>query len=147
MSAPAAGLSPTPIVPVDPHLAGLDAPVRRLFERVAGALGGATPELPAIADAMVSLAGDHDYLVHHLARLGDASGSVCIHRPPRGPRLMLVHRPEGAMGAIHDHGCWVALAPVTGIETHRRFRRLADGPTIGRLELVTDETVGPGRAV
>jgi hypothetical protein len=147
MTVQAVGLTPVPIVPVDPRLDGLDAPVRRLFERVAGALRGTTPELTVIAGAMIDLAGDHDYLAHHLARMGDMSGSVGIHRPARGPRLMLVHRPEGAMGAVHDHGCWVALAPVTGIETHRRFRRLVDGRALERLELVTDEAVGPGRAV
>ena len=79
MTVPTAGLTPTPVVPIDPRLDGLDAPVRRLFERVAAALRGSTPELPAIAGAMVDLAADHDYLVHHVARLGDTSGSVGIH--------------------------------------------------------------------
>jgi hypothetical protein len=36
------------------------------------------------------------------------------------------------MSPVHDHGVWVALAPVVGIETHRRFR-----PMPGAREHVT----------
>ena len=48
------------------------------------------------------------------------------------------------MGAIHDHGCWVALAPITGIETHRHFRVRLDAQQVARLELAT-EAGGRGR--
>jgi hypothetical protein len=51
------------------------------------------------------------------------------------------------MGAAHDHGCWVGLAPVTGIETHRRFRRIASTQELARLELVSDQALGPGEVV
>jgi len=60
---------------------------------------------------------------------------------------MLVHRDTGQMGAIHDHGCWVGLATVTGIETHRHFRTHATGAHLARLELVSDRSVGAGDAV
>ena len=56
---------------------------------------------------------------------------------------MLVHRGDGQMSAIHDHGCWVALAPVTGVETHRHFRTHVSGPEMARLELAT-ELARPG---
>jgi predicted metal-dependent enzyme (double-stranded beta helix superfamily) len=52
-----------------------------------------------------------------------------IHAPARGPRLSIVHRPEGQMGAIHDHGTWVAISPIVGLETHRRYRIRDDGAT------------------
>ncbi len=51
------------------------------------------------------------------------------------------------MGAIHDHGCWVGLAPITGIETHRRFRVAAGRDELARLELAADQVLGPGEAV
>lgn len=51
------------------------------------------------------------------------------------------------MGAIHDHGCWVAIASITGIETHRHFRAGASGSELARLELITEREVGPGEAV
>lgn len=138
---------PAPAVPVDRHLAGLDRPVQALFERVAAAVEGGTPDLSAIAAAMVELAGDHDYLVPRVRALGDRTGAVGLHVPARGPRLSLVHRGEGQMGAAHDHGCWVAIASITGIETHRHFRATASAGELARLELITERGVAPGEAV
>jgi predicted metal-dependent enzyme (double-stranded beta helix superfamily) len=99
----------------------LDAPVRALVERVAAADGPA-PDLEAIGAALVELARDIDYLGPWVARLGGRSGALPIHDPDTGPRLTLVHRTEGQMSAVHDHGVWVAIAPITGLETHRRWR-------------------------
>jgi len=48
-----------------------------------------------------------------------------------------VHRLEGQMSAIHDHGTWVAVSPVTGIETHRRYRRGATDDAVPALSDVT----------
>ena len=109
-------------------LAGLDEPVRRLFERIAAPAAAATVDLPSIGTALVELAADVDYLGRWVERLGDTSGALPIHAPPRGPRLMIVHRREGEMGAIHDHATWVAISPIVGLETHRRYRIVGDGP-------------------
>ncbi len=140
-------LVPTASVPVDPDLAHLDAPLRALFERVVVALAGDIPNLPAIAAAMIDLAADHDYIAPRVRAFGDGTGAVGLHVPARGPRLSLVHRGEAQMGAIHDHGCWVAIASITGIETHRHFRAAASDAQLARLELVTDRGVSPGEAV
>ena len=119
-------------------LGGLDAPVRALFERIAGPAAGDPPDLAAIGAALVGLALDHDYLGRWVAQLGGEGGALPIHAPDRGPRLLMVHRPEGQMGAVHDHATWVALAPIVGLETHRRYRVVVDGDRAGdraRLEL------------
>jgi len=92
----------------------LDAPLRSLFERVAAA-DGPTPDLQAIGAALIDLARDMDYLGTWVARLGDRSGAIPIHDPAEGPRVTLVHRTEGQMSAVHDHGTWVAIAPITGL--------------------------------
>jgi hypothetical protein len=47
-----------------------------------------------------------------------AVSSRWLIRPPGGPRLVLVHRPEAVMGYTHSHRCWVVIAPVRGVETH-----------------------------
>ena len=99
---------------------GSTAPVRALFERIAGPAAAPPPDLAAIGAALVDLASDLDYLAPWVARLGDESGSLPIHAPARGPRLMIVHRREGQMGAVHDHATWVAISPIVGLETHRR---------------------------
>lgn len=132
---------------VAPDLASMDAPVRRSFERIAPALGPGTPDMAVVAAAMIELASDRDYLVHRIAAVGPGGGAIALYAPERGPRLTLVHRPEGQMGAIHDHGCWVGLAPVTGVETHRRFRVLQGTAELARLELATEQAVVAGQAV
>jgi hypothetical protein len=48
------------------------------------------------------------------------------------------------MSAAHDHATWVALAPITGVETHRRYRR-PDGPDMGRLEVVERLDLAPSQ--
>lgn len=118
----------------DDQPAAHDRPVRRFLERIAGPAAGATPDLAAIGEAIVDLAADVDYWTPWVQRLRAAPGSVVIHGPERGPRLSLVHRSEGRFGALHDHGTWVAIAPVVGCETHRRYRiEGADQAALPRL--------------
>jgi predicted metal-dependent enzyme (double-stranded beta helix superfamily) len=109
-------------------LAGLDGPVRTLFKRIAGPAAASNPNLASIGAALLDLATDVDYLARWVERLGDVSGALAIHAPARGPRLMIVHRREGQMGAVHDHATWVAISPIVGLETHRRYRIVGDGP-------------------
>ena len=100
----------------------------------------------ALGAALVALALDHEYVGRWVAALGGEGGSLTIHAPERGPRLLIVHRPEGRMGAVHDHATWVALAPIVGLETHRRYRVVGDGDRTGdraRLELVEHLALRP----
>ena len=100
----------------------LDTPLRELFDRIEPDADLVAPTLPGIAAALTALAADHDYLAPAIADLGDISGVAPLHVPERGPRLFLVHRRQGQMGAVHDHRVWVALAPIVGVETHRLWR-------------------------
>jgi predicted metal-dependent enzyme (double-stranded beta helix superfamily) len=109
-------------------LAELDGPVRTLFERIAGPAAITKPDVASIGEALVDLAADLDYLARWVERLGDVSGSLGIHAPSRGPRLMIIHRREGQMGVVHDHATWVAISPIVGLETHRRYRVVGEGP-------------------
>ena len=102
-----------------------DAPVRSLLDTIAEPASHPVPDLPAIGGALLELAADTAYLDGWIRRLGATSGALRIHAPAHGPRLMLAHRLEGQMGAVHDHRVWVALAAVTGLETHRHYRRPA----------------------
>jgi predicted metal-dependent enzyme (double-stranded beta helix superfamily) len=123
----------------------LDSPVRSLFERIAAPAALDEPDLAAIGAALVDLAADIDYMRGWTEKItgptGRGNGSLPIHAPERGPRLMIVHRPQGEMSAPHDHGTWVALAPIVGIETHRRYR--SSGEDGARLELLESRALVP----
>lgn len=108
-----------------PSGTGIDGPVRELLARIEGPATLAEPDLPAIGAALADLAGDLDYLRRWIDAIEPGGGGLRIHAPERGPRLQIVHRPEGEMGPVHDHRVWVALATITGVETHRRYRRPA----------------------
>ena len=123
-----------------------DAPVRRLLDRIAALTGTTMPsDLAPAAVALADLAADLDYIGGWIRRLGDASGLVSIHAPERGPRLMLAHRLDGRLSAVHDHGTWVTIAAVTGAETHRRYERdavsdvprLSETVVLGPADVVT----------
>lgn len=123
-------------------LAGLDGPVRTLFERIAGPAAAGTTDLAAIGAALLDLAADVEYLAPWVERLGDVNGALPMHAPARGPRLVLVHRRAGEMGAVHDHATWVAISPIVGLETHRRYRVVGSGAA-ARLELGEELALEP----
>jgi len=118
--------------------ASLDRPVRDFLERIAGAAAQPTPDMASIGAELSAFASDADYLGRWIERLGGRSGALPIHAPERGPRLTLVHRPEGEMSAVHSHGTWVAISPIVGVETHRRWRIVGDGGGAPRIELAED---------
>jgi predicted metal-dependent enzyme (double-stranded beta helix superfamily) len=120
----------------------IDRPIEDLLERIAEPASRSTPDLEAIAAALVALASDVDYLQAWISRLGGRSGSLPMHAPARGPRLTLVHRLEGAMSAVHSHGTWVAISPIVGVETHRRWRVIRDEDAVPRIELADDRALG-----
>lgn len=71
---------------------------------------------------LVDLAADEAFFGPLIAEIPSAEpGDRWLIRPERGPRLVLVHRPEGVMGYTHSHRCWVGIAPVRGVETHQRW--------------------------
>ncbi len=46
------------------------------------------------------------------------------------------------MGAIHDHATWVAISPIVGLETHRRYRVVGEG-SAARPEVVETLALRP----
>ena len=129
--------------------AGLDAPVRTLFERIAGPAARRDPDLDAIGRALVDLARDVDYLARWIERLGDRNGSLPIHAPDRGPAADDRPSARGADGRRPRSRAWVAVSPIVGsellrspsrsIHRARSPRRARDPPARGRSRR------GPGR--
>ena len=101
---------------------GLPGPLRRFADRLAAVRSAEVADMDQVGRILVELAGDEEFFGPLIAQLPSGSpGSRWLIRPGRGPRLVLVHRPDGVMGYTHSHHCWVGIAPVRGVETHQRW--------------------------
>jgi len=114
--------------------AALPQPLRRFTAQLAEVRPGDYPDMERVGRFLVELTADTEFFAPLIADMpAAASGSRWLIRPERGPRLALVHRPEGVMGYTHSHRCWVGIAPVRGVETHQRWH--AEAHEDGRADL------------
>jgi hypothetical protein len=80
------------------------------------------PDMDGMGRLLIELAADTELFALLIAQIpSEAPGDRWLVRPERGPRLVLVHRPEGVMGYTHSHRCRVGIAPVREVETHQRW--------------------------
>ena len=114
--------------------AALPQPLRRFTAQLAEIRPGDYPDMERVGRFLVELTADTEFFAPLIADMPAAApGSRWLIRPERGPRLVLVHRPEGVMGYTHSHRCWVGIAPVRGVETHQRWH--AEAHEDGRADL------------
>ena len=109
---------------------------------------GAVPDMDEVGRLLLELAADEEYFAPLLAQM--PAGSPGVHwlaKPERGPRLVLVHRPEGVMAYTHSHRCWVALAPVRGVETHQRWNVVRQAGGRAELSLADERALHRGDVV
>jgi predicted metal-dependent enzyme (double-stranded beta helix superfamily) len=112
----------------------LPGPLRHFLAQLDDLRSGEALDMDQVGRLLVELAADEEYFAPLIAAM--PAGSPAVHwliQPARGPRLVLVHRPEGVMAYTHSHQCWVALAPVHGVETHQRWHAIRHDD--GRAEL------------
>ncbi len=129
-------------------------PLRQFLSELDDICTAELRDMDRVGRLLVELAADEDYLGPLIAAIpAGASGGTWLVRPERGPRLLLFHRPEAVMASTHSHHCWVAIAPVRGVETHQRWEavchedgradmRLADDRALHRGDVAT--LVPPG---
>ena len=100
--------------------AALPGPVRQFAAQLDELVSSDLPDMDQVGQLLVELAVDAEFFAPLIAQIHPATpGDRWLIRPERGPRLVLVHRPEGVMGYTHSHRCWVGIAPVRGVETHQ----------------------------
>jgi hypothetical protein len=58
--------------------------------------------------------------------------------------MVLFHRPEGVMAYTHSHHCWVAVAPVRGVETHQRWDAVRHEDGRAEMRLTEDRAMRRG---
>jgi predicted metal-dependent enzyme (double-stranded beta helix superfamily) len=123
----------------------LPGPLRRFLAQLAELRSGGSPDLDQVGRLLVELAADEEFFAPLIAEMPADSPAVhWLIQPDRGPRLVLVHRPEGVMAYTHSHRCWVALAPVHGVETHQRWDAVRHEDGRAELSLVSERALHRG---
>jgi len=123
----------------------LPGPLRGFADGVEEARSAAVFDVSQVGRLLVQLAADEEFFAPLIAQLPAGSpGSRWLIRPDRGPRLVLVHRPEGVMGYTHSHRCWVGIAPVRGVETHQRWDAVREAAGRAELRLADERALVQG---
>src|SRR5215469_10244432 len=90
-------------------------------------------DMDQVGRLLAELAADEEFFAPLIDQIpATAPGDRWLIKPERGPRLVLVHRPEGVMGYTHSHRCWVGIAPSAGwrrTSGGMHSARTAAGPT------------------
>ena len=93
----------------------LPSPLSHFVAQLDEVRAGGVPDMDAIGRLLVQLAADDEFFAPLIAGMPPESMGVhWLVKPERGPRLVLVHRPEGVMAYTHSHGCWVGDRPRPG---------------------------------
>jgi hypothetical protein len=123
----------------------LPAPLRRFVDGLDEFCSADVVDMDRVGRLLVELAADQAFFSPLIAQLPPGSpGSRWLVRPERGPRLVLVHRPDGVMGYTHSHRCWVGIAPVRGVETHQRWDAVRHADGVAELGLADERALVQG---
>jgi predicted metal-dependent enzyme (double-stranded beta helix superfamily) len=126
----------------------LPGPLRGFLTRLGDAIPDTGPDLGAVGRLLVELAAEEDFFGPLIADVpAGQTGGTWLIRPDRGPRLLLFHRPAGVMAMTHSHRCWVAIAPVRGVETHQHWDARCHDDGRADLRLADERALCPGDVV
>ena len=128
-----------------PGTGGLPGPLRHFADRLDEARSAEVIDMDQVGRVLVELAADEEFFGPLIAQIPPGTpGSRWLIRPERGPRLVLVHRPDGVMGYTHSHRCWVGIAPVRGVETHQKWDAVRHAGGRAELRLADERALVPG---
>jgi predicted metal-dependent enzyme (double-stranded beta helix superfamily) len=125
----------------------LPSPLSRFLAQLDELRSGDALDMSQVGRLLVELAADEEYLGPLIAKIpAESTGGHWLVRPDRGPRLVLFHRPEGMMACTHSHRCWVAIAPVRGVETHQHWDAVRHEDGRAALRLADEQALHRGDA-
>lgn len=123
----------------------MPGPLRHFVGRLDALRSADVVDMHQVGRVLVDLAADDEFFGPLIAQIPSGSpGNRWLMRPERGPRLVLVHRPEGVMGYTHSHHCWVGIAPVRGVETHQRWDVVRHAGGVAELHLANERALVHG---
>lgn len=119
-------------------------PLRHFLAQLDDLRSEETLDMDRVGRLLMELAADEDYLGPIIEEMpAGSTGGTWLVRPERGPRLVLFHRPDGVMSRTHSHGCWVAIAPVRGVETHQQWEAVCQSDGSAQMRLAHDDALHP----
>jgi hypothetical protein len=125
----------------------LPGPLRHFANQLDELRSADVLDMDKVGRLLVELAADGEFFAPLIDQIPAASlGDRWLIKPERGPRLVLVHRPEGVMGYTHSHRCWVGIAPVRGVETHQRWDAVRHPGGRAELRLADERAMVRGDA-
>ena len=120
-------------------------PLRHFLAQLDELRSGDILDMDQVGRLLVGLAADEEYFGPLIEAMpAESAGGTWLVKPDRGPRLVLFHRPEGVMAYTHSHHCWVAVAPVRGVETHQRWDTVRHDGGQAELRLADDRAMHRG---
>jgi len=123
----------------------LPSPLRNFLAQLDERSSGEALEMGQVGRLLLELAADEEFFAPLIGQIPHESPGVqWLIRPERGPRLVLVHRPEGVMAYTHSHHCWVALAPVRRVETHQHSHAVRHEDGRAELSLADERALHRG---
>ena len=126
----------------------LPHPVRHFVAQLDELRSGGVPDMGEVGRLLMGLAAEEEYFAPLIAQMPvESPGVHWLAKPERGPRLVLVHRPEGVMAYTHSHRCWVAIAPVRGVETHQHWNAVRHAGGRAELGLASERALRRGDVV
>jgi hypothetical protein len=123
----------------------LPTPLRHFLAGLDELRSADAPDMDMVGRLLLGLAADEEFFAPLIAQIPvDSPGVHWLVQPERGPRLVLVHRPEGVMAYTHSHHCWVALAPIRGVETHQHWDVVRQAGGRAELSLASERALRRG---
>jgi predicted metal-dependent enzyme (double-stranded beta helix superfamily) len=120
-------------------------PLRHFLAQLDELRSGDILDMDQVGRLLVELAAEEEFFGPLIAEMpSESAGGKWLVKPERGPRLVLFHRPEGVMAYTHSHHCWVAVAPVRGVETHQRWDAVRHEGGRAELRLADDRAMHRG---
>jgi predicted metal-dependent enzyme (double-stranded beta helix superfamily) len=120
-------------------------PLRHFLAQLDELRSTSIPDMDRVGQLLTELAADEEYFGPLIAEMpSESPGGKWLAKPERGLRLVLFHRPQGVMAYTHSHHCWVAIAPVRGVETHQRWDAVRHDDGRAELRLADDRAMQCG---
>jgi predicted metal-dependent enzyme (double-stranded beta helix superfamily) len=119
-------------------------PLRHFLAQLDELRSGDILDMDQVGRLLVELAAEEEFFGPLIAEMpSESAGGKWLVKPERVPPSA-VPPARGVMAYTHSHHCWVAVAPVRGVETHQRWDAIRHEGGRAELRLADDRATHHG---